>query len=127
MRKFSDTDQPVSDAETAFLDNNYSFRNTVFTYPTCFQAFSNHRISLSMYGKGIFQCRKKRFSYPKTPNYRPKKSIPSSKTSLPIIENFKKIIHLRNNRTQNNVLREEKANVPTAERSNNNKITPLCP
>lgn len=90
MRKFSDTDQPVFDVETAFLDNNYSFCNTVFTYPTCFQAFSNHRSSLSMYGKGIFQCLKKHFPHPKTPNYRPKKSIPSSKTSLPIIENFKK-------------------------------------
>ena len=90
MRKFSDTDQPVADAYAAPADTDSSFRNTVFTYSTCFQAFSNHRISLSMYGKGIFQCRKKHFPHPKTPNYRPKKSIPSSKTSLPIIENFKK-------------------------------------
>lgn len=109
MRKFSDTDQPVSDAETAPADTDCQFRNTVFTYPTCFQAFQNHRSSLSMYGKGIFICRKKHFQCPKTPNYRLKKSIPSSKTSLPIIENFKKIIHLRNNRTQNHVIRETKS------------------
>lgn len=39
MRKFSDTYQPVSYAETAHSDTDYSFRNTVFTYSTCFQAF----------------------------------------------------------------------------------------
>lgn len=90
MRKFSDTDLPVADAETAHADTDFSFRNTVFTYPTCFQAFSNHRSSLSSIRKSTFQCLKKHFPHRKTPNYRPKKSIPSSKTSLPIIENFKK-------------------------------------
>ena len=90
MRKFSDTDQPVSDADTAHADTDFSFRNTVSTYSTCFQAFSNHRISLSMYGKGIFRCLKKHFPHPKTPNYRPKKSNSTSKTPPSIIENFKK-------------------------------------
>jgi len=127
MRKFSDTDQPVADAETAHSDTDFSFRNTVSTYTTCFQAFSNHRSSLSSIRKSTFQCLKKHFPHPKTPNYRPKKSNPTSKTPPSIIENFKKIIHLRNNRTQNNVIRETKANVPTAERSNNNQITQLCP
>ena len=64
MRKFSDTDQPVADAETAHSDTDFSFRNTVSTYPTCFQAFSNHRISLSGIEKGIFICRKKAFPMP---------------------------------------------------------------
>ena len=90
MRNFSDTDLPISDAYAAPADTDCPFSNTVFTYPTCFQAFSNHRISLSGIEKGIFRCRKKHFPHQKTPNYRPKKSIPSSKTSLPIIENFKK-------------------------------------
>lgn len=109
MRKFSDTCLPVSDTETAPADTDCPFSNTVFTYPTCFQAFPNHRNSLSDIEKSIFICRKKHFPCPKMPNYNPKRSNPSSKIPLPIIENFKKIIHLRNNRTQNNVIRETKS------------------
>ena len=127
MRKFSDTDLPVTHADAAPSDKNSSSRNNISTYPTCFQAFSNHCNSLSGIRKDVFMCRKKHFPCQKTPNYRPKKSNPTSKIPLLIIENFKKIIHLRNNRTQNNVFRKEKANVPTAERSNNNQITRLCP
>ena len=127
MRKFSDTDQPVAHADATPYDKNSSSRNNISTYPACFQAFSNHHNNLSSIEKSFSKYRKKHFPCPKMPNYNPKISISSSKIPLSIIENFKKIIHLRNNRTQNNVIREEKANVPTAERSNNNQITPLCP
>ena len=64
MRKFSDTDQPVSDADAAPADTDCPFRNTVFTYPTCFQAFPNHNNSLSSIEKSIFQCLKKALSTP---------------------------------------------------------------
>lgn len=90
MRKFSDTDLPVSDADAAPSDKNSSSRNTISTYSACFQAFSNHHNNLSDIRKDVFMCRKKHFPHPKTPNYRPKKSNPTSKTPLSIIENFKK-------------------------------------
>lgn len=62
MRKFSDTDLPVSDAETAHADTDFSFRNTVFTDSTCFQAFSNHRNSLSDIEKRHFPMSEKALS-----------------------------------------------------------------
>ena len=73
MRKFSDTDLPVSDADAAPSDKNSSSRNTISTYPSCFQAFSNHHNNLSSIEKSISKYRKKHFPCRKTPNYRPKK------------------------------------------------------
>ena len=104
MRNSSDTDLPVADTETAPADTDSSSRNTVLTYPTCFQAFPNHHNSISDIEKKHFHLSKKALSMPENTELSSEKSIPSSKTPTPIIENFKKIIHLRNNRTQNHVI-----------------------